>query len=65
VHCIGDRANEVVLDAFENILAEEARNGNVDITAFRPRIEHAQILQPADLKRIGKLGGMLPCDLYG
>ncbi|KAJ7928481.1 amidohydrolase family-domain-containing protein [Mycena leptocephala] len=56
VHCIGDRANEVVLDAFENILAEEARNGNVDITAFRPRIEHAQILQPADLERIGKLG---------
>ncbi|KAJ6593564.1 amidohydrolase family-domain-containing protein [Mycena capillaripes] len=56
VHCIGDRANEVVLDIFGNILAEEARNGNVDITAFRPRIEHAQILQPTDLDRIGKLG---------
>jgi len=56
VHCIGDRANEVVLDVFEKILAEEARNGNVDISAFRPRIEHAQILQPPDLQRIGKLG---------
>ncbi|KAJ7668524.1 amidohydrolase family-domain-containing protein [Mycena polygramma] len=56
VHCIGDRANEVVLDIFENILTTEAHNGNVDIEAFRPRIEHAQILQPSDLKRIGKLG---------
>ncbi|KAJ7502912.1 amidohydrolase family-domain-containing protein [Mycena galericulata] len=56
VHCIGDRANEVVLDVFERILAEEATNGNVDVATFRPRIEHAQILQPADLERIGRLG---------
>ncbi|KAJ7782770.1 amidohydrolase family-domain-containing protein [Mycena metata] len=56
VHCIGDRANEVVLDIFENILEEEARNGNTDVAAFRPRIEHSQILQPSDLVRIGKLG---------
>ncbi|KAJ7209692.1 amidohydrolase family-domain-containing protein [Mycena pura] len=56
VHCIGDRANEVVLDVFEKILAEEARSGDADVAAFRPRIEHAQILQPADLERIGRLG---------
>ncbi|KAJ6497741.1 amidohydrolase family-domain-containing protein [Mycena sanguinolenta] len=56
VHCIGDHANEVVLDVFEKVLAEETRNGNSDVSAFRPRIEHAQILQPSDLKRIGKLG---------
>ncbi|KAK7057516.1 amidohydrolase 3 [Favolaschia claudopus] len=56
VHCIGDRANEAVLDIFENILAEEARSGNSDIAAFRPRIEHAQILQQSDLRRIGQLG---------
>ncbi|KAF7375864.1 Amidohydrolase 3 [Mycena sanguinolenta] len=56
VHCIGDRANEVILDVFDKVLAEEARNGNSDVSAFRPRIEHAQILQPSDLKRIGKLG---------
>ncbi|KAF8178565.1 amidohydrolase 3 [Mycena galopus ATCC 62051] len=56
VHCIGDRANEVVLDVFEKVLAEEARDGNSDISDFRPRIEHAQILQPSDLQRIGKLG---------
>ncbi|KAJ7729505.1 amidohydrolase family-domain-containing protein [Mycena maculata] len=56
VHCIGDRANEIVLDVFEDILAEEARNGNADVAAFRPRIEHAQILQASDLDRIGRLG---------
>lgn len=59
MHCIGDRANGVVLDVFERILAEEARNGKGDATTFRPRIEHAQILQPADLERIGRLGGVL------
>ncbi|KAJ7647632.1 amidohydrolase family-domain-containing protein [Roridomyces roridus] len=56
VHCIGDRANKVVLDVFESILAEEARAGNGDVSAFRPRIEHAQIMQPTDLERIGRLG---------
>ncbi|KAJ7287289.1 amidohydrolase family-domain-containing protein [Mycena rebaudengoi] len=50
VHCIGDRANKVVLDVFEDLL--KGKNA----TEFRPRIEHAQILQPADLERIGKLG---------
>nr|GAT57888.1 amidohydrolase 3 [Mycena chlorophos] len=56
VHCIGDRANEVVLDVFEAILAEEARNGQTDISVFRPRIEHAQIMQLSDLERISRLG---------
>ncbi|KAJ6558428.1 amidohydrolase family-domain-containing protein [Mycena vulgaris] len=56
VHCIGDRANEAVLDVFEKILAEEYLNGKTDVAAFRPRIEHAQILQPSDLERIGRLG---------
>ncbi|KAJ7188611.1 amidohydrolase family-domain-containing protein [Mycena filopes] len=57
VHCIGDRANEVVLDIFDEILSEEARSGNADVAAaFRPRIEHSQILQPSDLVRIGRLG---------
>ncbi|RDB23930.1 putative amidohydrolase YtcJ [Hypsizygus marmoreus] len=52
IHCIGDRANEVVLDIFEDIL--ESRGGNV--TEWQPRIEHAQIFAPADLERIGRLG---------
>ncbi|KAF7321560.1 Amidohydrolase 3 [Mycena kentingensis (nom. inval.)] len=55
VHCIGDRANQVVLDVFEKILTEEANAGNTDVGAFRPRIEHSQILQPSDLERIGRL----------
>ncbi|KAJ7690724.1 amidohydrolase family-domain-containing protein [Mycena rosella] len=55
VHCIGDRANKVVLDVFEGILAKEVLGGK-DVAALRPRIEHAQIFQPADLERIGRLG---------
>ncbi|KAF7315179.1 Amidohydrolase 3 [Mycena indigotica] len=51
VHCIGDRANKVVLDVFENILAD-----GTNVAAFRPRIEHAQIMQSSDLERIGRLG---------
>lgn len=27
------------------------------MTEWRPRIEHAQIFTPSDLKRIGELGG--------
>ncbi|KAI0277876.1 amidohydrolase 3 [Russula aff. rugulosa BPL654] len=52
IHAIGDRANEVVLDVFEGIL----RKPGADVNAWRPRIEHAQIFQPRDLERIGKLG---------
>ncbi|KAA1469512.1 hypothetical protein DENSPDRAFT_835150 [Dentipellis sp. KUC8613] len=52
IHCIGDRANKVVLDIFEDILSRPG----VDVEAWRPRIEHAQIMQLSDLERIGKLG---------
>ncbi|KAH9851483.1 amidohydrolase family-domain-containing protein [Lenzites betulinus] len=50
VHAIGDRANGVVLDAFEAALAKA--NG----TALRPRLEHAQILAQKDMARFGDLG---------
>ncbi|KAH9830731.1 amidohydrolase family-domain-containing protein [Rhodofomes roseus] len=50
VHAIGDRANGIVLDAFE-----EALKG-VNVSALRPRLEHAQILTQADMARFGKLG---------
>ncbi|KAG2110990.1 amidohydrolase 3, partial [Suillus discolor] len=43
-------ANGVVLDTFEAALKD------VDITALRPRLEHAQILTQTDLERVGKLG---------
>ncbi|KAF9526004.1 amidohydrolase 3 [Crepidotus variabilis] len=52
IHCIGDRANDVILDIFEDIL--ERQGGNV--TEWRPRIEHAQIFTLADLERIGRFG---------
>ncbi|TBU22980.1 amidohydrolase family-domain-containing protein [Dichomitus squalens] len=50
VHAIGDRANGVVLDAFEAALAE------ANVTALRPRLEHAQILAKHDMARFGDLG---------
>lgn len=51
IHAIGDRANAIILDAFENALK------NADVTALRPRLEHAQIMNEADIARLGKLGG--------
>ncbi|KAK7438857.1 hypothetical protein VKT23_017783 [Stygiomarasmius scandens] len=50
-HAIGDRANGIVLDAFEKAAKE-----GIDLRALRPRIEHAQIMTEADLERIGRLG---------
>lgn len=41
----------MILDIFEELL--DGRN----VTDHRPRIEHAQIMTPADLKRISELGG--------
>ncbi|TDL24188.1 hypothetical protein BD410DRAFT_767359 [Rickenella mellea] len=52
VHAIGDRANGIVLDAFESALKD------VDVSALRPRLEHAQILTRSDMKRLGRLGVM-------
>jgi predicted amidohydrolase YtcJ len=51
VHCIGDRANRVVLDAMELAIA---KYGPAD---RRLRIEHAQIMTEDDLARAVKLGG--------
>ncbi|KAG6819677.1 hypothetical protein H0H93_009710 [Arthromyces matolae] len=50
VHAIGDRANGIVLDAFEASLK------GVNVTALRPRLEHAQIMTVEDMKRLGRLG---------
>jgi predicted amidohydrolase YtcJ len=50
VHAIGDRANALLLDAFERVAA---RNGARD---RRFRIEHAQHLAAADLPRFAALG---------
>jgi predicted amidohydrolase YtcJ len=50
-HAIGDRANRVVLDAYEVALSEHP-----EVKDPRFRIEHAQILDGADIPRFGKLG---------
>jgi hypothetical protein len=50
-HAIGDRANRVVLDAYEKALAEHP-----EVKDPRFRVEHAQILDAADIPRFGRLG---------
>jgi predicted amidohydrolase YtcJ len=49
-HAIGDRGNRIVLDAYEAALAGQPT------TDHRFRIEHAQILNFADIPRFAKLG---------
>jgi len=49
VHAIGDRANTMVLDVFERVRAEGG-------PPARLRVEHAQILTPADIPRFARLG---------
>jgi len=49
VHAIGDRANQIVLDAYAGLDAKlRAR--------LRPRIEHAQIVALEDIERFSTLG---------
>ncbi|MFL5444508.1 MAG: amidohydrolase [Myxococcales bacterium] len=50
VHAIGDAANREVLDAFEKAARATGRRG------ARHRVEHAQVLSPADIGRFTKLG---------
>ncbi|KAF8588694.1 hypothetical protein K439DRAFT_1645376 [Ramaria rubella] len=49
-HCIGDRANGMFLDLMEDVVKD------INVTALRPRVEHGQIIAPADFSRFGKLG---------
>ena len=49
VHAIGDRGNTVVLDAFQRALAA------VPTEDHRFRVEHAQILTPADVPRFAEM----------
>lgn len=49
-HAIGDRANRIVLDIYEQALRETGKKD------ARLRIEHCQILDPADLPRFASLG---------
>ncbi len=49
IHAIGDRANSIVLDHFETLLDR-------GVPSNRLRLEHASVLIPADVERIGGLG---------
>lgn len=49
-HAIGDAANRAVLDVYAQTLEHAARRDP------RPRIEHCQILDPADIHRFAELG---------
>lgn len=51
MHAIGDKANQVVVDAFEMSLK------GANVTALRPRLEHAQMMTQRDRERLGQLGG--------
>ncbi|HBE72057.1 MAG TPA: amidohydrolase [Planctomycetaceae bacterium] len=50
VHAIGDRANQEVLDIYEEVLGDSAGDDH------RWRIEHAQHLEASDIPRFGELG---------
>jgi predicted amidohydrolase YtcJ len=49
-HAIGDAANRFVLDAYERAF------GGYDGSRYRFRIEHAQVIAPADVPRFKSLG---------
>ena len=50
VHAIGDRGNRIVLDAFDAALRASPTADH------RFRIEHAQVISPADIPRFAELG---------
>lgn len=53
VHAIGDRANHVALDAYEEIRRFEA---GTPYSLLPHRVEHLQVLHPDDLHRAASLG---------
>jgi len=52
VHAIGDRANHEVLNAFERLRSYEKSH---HLPHYNHRIEHVQIIDPADLPRLAEL----------
>jgi predicted amidohydrolase YtcJ len=51
VHAIGDAANRETLDFFDSVFASRSAT-----RALRNRIEHAQVLAPADIPRFARSG---------
>jgi|ERR1044071_4581132 predicted amidohydrolase YtcJ len=54
-HAIGDRANRFILDSYEKAMTN-VPPGQRKISEPRWRVEHAQIVNPADIPRFAKLG---------
>jgi predicted amidohydrolase YtcJ len=54
-HAIGDRANRLILDLYEQAF-RAVPPGERKIPEPRWRVEHAQIVDPADILRFAKLG---------
>ncbi len=54
-HAIGDRGNRTVLDQYERAFAQ-VPPGERPVAEPRFRIEHAQVLAPADIPRFAALG---------
>ena len=51
-HAIGDRANQEILNLYENAVAQNKHM----LRNLRWRVEHAQHIHPTDVPRFGKLG---------
>jgi len=51
-HAIGDRGNRLVLDAYQDVFADDP----AALAAARWRIEHAQVIAPEDIPRFAALG---------
>ncbi|MBI5763399.1 MAG: amidohydrolase [Planctomycetes bacterium] len=62
VHSIGDQAIHLVLDEYERVLrgsiSDTGKTGKPKFAdpGWRPRVEHAQHLQPDDIPRFAKIG---------
>lgn len=52
IHAIGDRANREVLNGYTQLISE----GLVDPLPLKPRIEHVQIIEPDDMRRMAEMG---------
>lgn len=52
-HAIGDRANALVIDAFERAASRATSPGG---SGARHRIEHVQLIRPRDAERLASLG---------
>src|SRR5262249_23417644 len=54
-HAIGDRGNRIMLDLYERAFANVPVSQRA-VAEPRWRIEHAQVLNPADIPRLARLG---------